>query len=327
LFVDRKTWLAARAADREAAAALRWATATHDPLEQPLAAAHALVLIERLRLRDAGAIIERLIASRPADAQVRSLALFAYSLYLSLVGHLDEALQFADKACRAAPDAKTRCLALIARGVDQVLTGHTSEALEDNAEATALARELHDDPALLAGVLVMEAQALIKAGMIDEAAARLDEARSVGLPVDANVLHKLDSQLGDLAVMDGRPADALEPYARSLERALTDGDAMQILLDLHDLSVALARLGHVAESLEVVGMAECLGGETGSMLGSPFPEDISATEERIGPARTAELKKRGRAVDPADRVARACQLARLHAPAYTPPSVEAQQRA
>lgn len=38
-FVDRKTFLAARSAEREANAALGWASANHDMLEQPIAAA------------------------------------------------------------------------------------------------------------------------------------------------------------------------------------------------------------------------------------------------------------------------------------------------
>src|SRR5262249_46754654 len=52
-YADRKTYLAAHAAEREAGAALRWATANHDPLEQPIAAAYAVVLLESGRLREA----------------------------------------------------------------------------------------------------------------------------------------------------------------------------------------------------------------------------------------------------------------------------------
>ena len=88
---------------REAAAALRWASASHDPLEQPLAAAYALVLLEGGRLREAGAITERLVASPPADAEVHWLALSAHSNYLAWCGRHDEARRFADEAyrCRA----------------------------------------------------------------------------------------------------------------------------------------------------------------------------------------------------------------------------------
>ena len=316
-WVDRKTYLAALAAEREAGAALRWASASHDVLEQPIAAAYALVLLEGRRLREGGAITERLIALPAADAEARWLALLAHSRYLLLVGREDEALGFADQAYRAAPDAKTRSAALHNRGLSNLFAGHTAEAVNDHAAATALARELHDEPALLAAALVGEAQALISAGSLDEAAARLDEARTVGSPVDANILYYLNSQLGDLAVVDGRPADALEPYALSLEQALADGFSAQIGLDLFGVAEALAALGHDAESLEVAGMAESHRAEIGAAL-HPFDDGhIAALERHIGPARAAELKQSGRAAGPADRVARACQLARSHAPAHT----------
>jgi predicted ATPase/class 3 adenylate cyclase len=315
--VDRKTYLAARSAEREAAAALRWATASHDPLEQPLAAAYAVVLLESGRVREGGAITERLIASPPADAEVHCLALCAHSSYLALVGRLDEARRFADEACGVAPDAKTRCCALIGRGLSNLLGGHTAEAVKDHTQASAVARELHDDPALLAGALVFEAQALGGARLLDEAAARLDEARTVGSPVDANALHGLNTHIADLAIFDGRPAEALEPFARSLEQALADGNLKQVAWDLLGIAEAFAALGHDVESLEVVGMAESQGAEIGAPT-IPFDyEHLAALEQRIGPARAAELKQRGRATDAADRVARACQLARSHLPAPT----------
>jgi hypothetical protein len=149
-FVDRKTYLAARAADREAAAALRWAIASHDVLEQPLAAAYAWVLLEGGRLREGGAIAERLIASPPADAKVRWLALCAHSSYHLQIGRLDAARRFAGEAYGVALDAKTRSGALILRGISNAWAGRTAEAVNDHAQATALARELHD-PAFLGG--------------------------------------------------------------------------------------------------------------------------------------------------------------------------------
>jgi predicted ATPase/class 3 adenylate cyclase len=316
-FVDRKTYLAAHAAAREAAAALRWASANHDVLEQPIAAAYALVLLDSGRVREGGAITERLIVSPPADAEVGWLALWAHSLYLLSVGQFDAARRFADEAYRAAPDPKARCGALIARGICNVFGGHTADAVKDHAGATALAREL-DDPAFLAGALVYEVQALISARLLDEAAARVDEARTVGAPVDANDLYRLDTNLGDLAIVDGRPADALEPYARSLEHALAGGNMIQIVYDLIGAAEALAALGHDAESLEVAGMAESQRGEIGAATDALFVEHLAALEQRIGPARATELKQRGRAADPADRVARACQLARSHAPTGAP---------
>ena len=314
-FVDRTTYLAALSTEREAAAALRWASANHDMLEQPIAVAYALVLLDSGRVSEVAAITERLVASPPADPEVRWFALLAHSQYLKELGRRDAARLFADDAYRTAPDAKTRSCASIRRGLINVFAGHATEAVKDHAEATALARELYDEPAFLAGALQFEAQALISARLLDQAAARLEKARTVGSPVDANDLYHLNTHLGDLAIFAGRPADALEPYARSLEQALAEGNLLQIALDLFGVAEALAALGHDAESLEVAGMTESRSAEIGA-ADYPFDyEHLAALEQRIGPARATELKQRGRATGPADRVARACQLARSHAPA------------
>jgi tetratricopeptide (TPR) repeat protein len=314
-YPDRKTYLVARAAEREAGAALRWAGASHDHLEQPLAAAYAHLVLSIGRFREGGAITERLIASPPVDAEVRCLALLAHLIYVGNLGRWDEARQFADEAYRRAPDAKTRSNALLMRGLSNLFGGHTAEAVSDHAAATALARELHEEePAFLSSALAFEAQALIFAGSLEEAAARLAEARTVGSRADAHVLHILDTQIGDLALADGRPADALEPYARSLELALADGDMMQIRNDLFSVAVTIAALGHEAESLEVVGMAESHCTEIGAVPDPLHEEHLAALQLRIGPATAAELKRRATAANTAERVARACQLARSHAP-------------
>jgi predicted ATPase/DNA-binding SARP family transcriptional activator len=312
-WVDRRTWVAAHAAVREVAAALRWARANHDPLEQPLAAAYASLLLVRGRVREGGAITERLIASPPADAEVRWLAFLAQSSYLEAIGRFEDALRFADEAYSLAPDAKTRSYALVRRGNINVFGGHTAEGVKDHAEASALARELHD-PAFLAGALAFEAQALTVARLPDEAAARLAEARTAGAPVDAAILYYVNTFVGDLCILDGRPAEALEPYARSLERSLADGNLIQIQWDLFSVADALAALGHDSDSLEIAGMAESHKAEIGALEESLFVEHLEALEQRLGPTRTAEFKERGRAADVADRVARACQLARSHPP-------------
>jgi predicted ATPase/class 3 adenylate cyclase len=315
-WVDRKTYLAASAAEREAGAALRWASASHDPLEQPIAAAYALLLLAMGRSREGGVITQRLTATPPADAETRWLAFYAQALYLFMVGRPDAARRFAEQAYRAAFDAKTRSGALIVRGLSKLSRGYTAEAVKDHAEATALARQLHDDPAFLAGALIFEAQALIWARSLDEANARIDEARTVGSPVDAFALYALNTTSGDLAIADGRPGDALEPFARSLEQALAGGNLRQITWDLFGIAEALAALGYDVESMEVAGMAERQAAEIGAA--SPLKhEHVAALEQAIGPASATELKQLGRAADHADRVARACQLARSHAPAPT----------
>jgi DNA-binding SARP family transcriptional activator/predicted ATPase len=315
--VDRRTYVAAVSAENETAVALRWAIASRDPLQPAVAAAYARLLLYKGSVRDAGAISESLVASPPDDARVHYLALTTHAGYLANLGRLDESRRYADDAYAAAPDPTSRCAALIMRGICNVYGGRISEGVRDHARVTEMAREQADDPALLAGALTYEAQALIEAGRLAEAATRLDEARLVGTPVDAHILRFLDSHLGDLAIADGRPADALEPYARSLESHFADGASAQVGIDMFGVAEALASLGHVAESLEVAGAAASLMVEVGSnptqVLGHFV--HLQALEQRIGPAEAAELKERGRVADPSDRVARACRLARQHAAA------------
>jgi predicted ATPase/class 3 adenylate cyclase len=315
---DRKTLLAALASERELEAAWRWASAKYDPLEQPVANAYAWVLLRKGRVREAGAITERQVASLPADPRGRWYALNNRAGCLAYTGRLDEARGFAGDAAHVAPDPSSRCGSLIMRGICNVFGGHVADGVKDHIEATILARAQADEPALLAYTLGYEAQALIVARRLDEAAARLDEARTVGSPVDANALRDLDSLLGDLALADGRPADALEPKARSLETAFADGDSGQAGIDLINMVEVLAALGEDEETLEVMGTAESLMAEIGSnpthvLSRLTFLTDI---EHRIGSARAAELKELGRAVPAAERVTRVCRLARSHAPAH-----------
>jgi hypothetical protein len=90
---------------------------------------------------------------------------------------------------------------------------------------------------------------------------------------------------------------------------------MQIRNDLCGVAEALAAVGHDGESLEVADMAESLAAEIGAAPDPLYDQHLAAVEQRIGPARAVELKQPGSADNPAERVARACQLARSHTPA------------
>lgn len=152
-------------------------------------------------------------------------------------------------------------MALITRALVQTFLAEHVSAVADNARATALARDL--DPAALSGALVLEAQARMAAGDLNEAQARLSEAERTGEPVDASSMRYLDTLRGDLATASGRPADALEPYARSLELAQARGDALQVLFDLRGLANAAALIGRDADALELLGIAEMQAKEIG----------------------------------------------------------------
>jgi len=308
---------AAMAADAEADAALRWARAHGDPLAAPLGAAHAGLLADVGRMREAFALLEPILATPSGDPVLDSHALLMQGYALMCAERMDEALAFVARALAIAADPMTRSWAFLIRGLVHTFSDELAAGVRDSEQATALAPR--SDAAFFSGVLAIEAQARLFAGDVD-GAARLDaEAERIGAPVDTQVLLFRDTYDGDLAMRTGRPHDALEHFARSLEAAQSLGNR-QVLLDLRAAAHALAELGEDADALEMVGLAEAqaadmFGAEAAPTLGLPGPYHLVAAEARVGAAAAAELKARGRAVPPGGRIVRACQLARAHEPA------------
>jgi predicted ATPase/class 3 adenylate cyclase len=304
---------AATAADAEAAAALRWARAHGDALAASLGAAHAALLADNGRVRDALAVLEPLLEEPSGDPAIDGRALVAHAIALMVVDRLDEALASADRAVAIAADPMTRALALGERSIVFTFCGQDEAAVRDSEQAAAIAHEL--GPAALSGALLFAAQAHLYAGDLDRAAERLAEAERIGAPVEASKIRCADTLRGDLAMASGRPQEALEHYACSLESAQAREDELQVLFDLLGTATAHAALREDAAALEVSGLAAAqsadMSGPAARMASHLMGEEaLLAAEARAGPARAAELKDRGRAVPAGSRVTRACQLAR-----------------
>lgn len=308
---------AAIVADAEAAAALRWARANDDALAAPLGAARAGLLADNGRVREALAVLEPLLEEPSGDPMVDARALVANAITLMIVNRLDAAIEYVDRAVAIAADPLTRALALGERSILRTFRGEYPGAVSDSEQSVVLAHEL--GPAALSGSLLFEAQARLYAGELDRASERLAEAERIGGPVEASKLDSAETVHGDLAMASGHPEQALEHYARSLEKAQTRQDDLQILFDLLGIAGALAVLGDDAEALEVAGLAEAHGADVsgaaaetvGHLLGA---DSLVAAEERAGAAATAEFRARGQAVSVGRRAARACQLARARQP-------------
>jgi hypothetical protein len=131
------------------------------------------------------------------------------------------------------------------------------------------------------------------------------------------LMEQADTFRGDFAMKLGRPAEALEPYARSLSAAEAMGNELQVLFDLLGVATALAELGRDVEALEAAGLAEVQGADVASM--SDFASlsfshllgdtAVVTAAERLGDG-AGEYLARGRAVPAGRRVAAACALAR-----------------
>jgi predicted ATPase/class 3 adenylate cyclase len=311
LLVSAGVFREAVAADAEAGAALGWARRTGDPLAAPLGAARAVLLFDIGRCREALAVLEPLLAQPSGDAAVDGTALAAHAITLAVAGGLNEAMASAERAVEVASDSETRAFALMIRGLVHLYRGEHEESVGDSEQATTLAHEL--GRAAFAGALVYEAQALMFAGQLERAAERIAESERVGAAVDAKALWHRDTLLGDLAVLSGRPQEALEHFARSLEAAEARGDQLQISHDLESVATVLATLHDDRAALEVAGMAEAQGHEVGAALADEQflgGDAVAGAQERVGTDVAHDLGAHGRAVPAGSRVTVAIRLAR-----------------
>ncbi len=302
----------AKAALPEGRGALRWAQQVRHPLLDELRVTVGTGLSLSGHLREAAEVLAPLADSPPATARLRSKSYRARGHLASVLGDQDGAVRLLDLALANADDDVAVLEATLLRGLAQLFAGRLEPGLADHREATRLARKL--DPVALGTMLVFEAQAMIAVGDLAAAASLLDEGRRVGEPVQSLGMRGIDTMEGDLAMAAGRPADALEPYARSLEGAQESNDPLQILFDLRGMANALGALERDEECLEVLGLADMQAQEVGGKtdMGEHLQGDAPVREalERMGPERTEAARLRGQAVVPGRRVARACELGR-----------------
>lgn len=320
------TWLfgtmaeleAALAADAEIAFALRWARANDRALADRIAAPRTAILANLGRLREASAVLAPLLADPPEDPDVRAEALISAALLAAVMRRYEEGLRHVDGVEQLTQKPSLVFLARLTRGLILPFAGEAEAGAIACHEATQLARDL-EAPELV-GALMLETQALIASGALEEAAQTLEEGRRLGEAVNASGLRYVDTQLGDLAVARGHPFEALAPYARSLESAEARSDALQVFFDLSGMANALAAAGSDEAALEVDALARSQTDDLGSaapevgdyLFGNTY---IHAAAERLGAEAADAARARGRAVSPGQRVARACALARVAVPA------------
>jgi predicted ATPase len=304
------------AADAQSASALSWARDHDRELADKIAVRRVSILATAGRLREAIAVLEPLLESPPQDPDLRAEVLTSDALLKMVTGRFDVALRRSEEAQQLAQSPRMRFQTRLDRGLILPFAGQAKAGVEACREAVALAREL--DPQPLAEALINETQALVAAGEFDQAAQTLEEARRAGEAVNAAVLRYVDTQLGDLAVARGRPAEALEPYARSLETAERRRDGLQVFFDLAGMANALGALARDEDAVEVYALARSQAedvGESAVQLGEHLLGDswVRSAAERLGAEGEAAARSRGHSVPAGQRVARACALARVPA--------------
>ena len=317
LFGTMEELEAALAADGELASALAWARDHDRPLADRMAVRRLSVLTAVGRLRETLVLLEPLLASPPEDPDLHAEALTADAVLNMAMRRFDIALRSLDEAQQRAQSPRVQILPQLTRGLILPFAGEPDAGVLACREATRLARELGGIE--LVDALLNETQALVAAGELDQAAETLEEFRRTGEALNAASLRFLDTQLGDLAMARGRPAEALEPYARSLETAERRGDALQVFFDLAGMANALGALARDEDAVEVHALARSQAEDIGHsvlQLGEHLLGDawVHSAAERLGDEDEAAARSRGQSVPAGQRVARACALARVPAP-------------
>jgi tetratricopeptide (TPR) repeat protein len=261
-------------------------------------------------------VLDRLERASPCDPAVELTAILARLFVLVGAERYPEAIRLCDRAQEIAADDEERSAVRLMRGLIELYSGNLQLALDDHIEATRLAREC--EPVRLATSLMMEAQARLVAGELDRVEPLLAEAERVGLPVEAYWLDRRMTIYADLARASGRPRQALECYARSLEWAQSARNDLQVMFDLRGVASALGAAGEVEAALEANGLAAAQSSEMGRLGGAAVnhllgDDPVTEARQRLGSERARQCEARGLAVPAALRVDRACQLARAAA--------------
>jgi predicted ATPase/class 3 adenylate cyclase len=228
--------------ERNMEAALTWAADHYPGAAEELAAHLAFYWFARRRMREAVAWMHALFGEDDtADSTHRLRLLLAAAMSLrESGGPVDEIRSFARRGSAMADRLGDPKMGSYCVGVDALLPGADRLALA--REATDLARQSGDAGAL-GTALCVSMRVFGDAGLFDDAASALKEARALSDP------HKEPTWWAyllvceaDLALVTGRPADA----AKTARRSLT-----MIASDLSEQAVSLARLSLGAASLDL----------------------------------------------------------------------------
>jgi hypothetical protein len=106
------------------------------------------------------------------------------------------------------------------------------------------------------GVIAL-VQTLLSLARLEDAKEAMDASPD---PLDAQIIA---TWLGDIALREDKPADAVPQYARSLEHALRAGNALQAMNDSVGVAVGLLRAGFIEAGMEAAGALAALAAETG----------------------------------------------------------------
>jgi predicted ATPase/class 3 adenylate cyclase len=293
------------AIDAEIRPALHWAGAHDAELYRRLVAELGLGLVRRLHVGELIEYAER--ADCRLDATGAWIAnCHAYGLVIA--GRFEEAERTIAPAITWARRAgDPRELGLVLHSLSWILDAQGQErSVEVARESLELLRATGDRGLEERGVIVL-VQTLLSHARVEEARQAMDASPDLFEP------GTLATWLGDIALREDKPADAVLHYAHSLEHASRKGDALQAMNDSVGVGVALLRAGFIEAGMEAAGALDALSAETGHGGFGSWGESFGFAET-VGTARSAPgadtAFERGRLLEPGQRVPRILALAR-----------------
>jgi predicted ATPase/class 3 adenylate cyclase len=304
------------AIDAEIRPALRWAAAHDAELYRRLVAELGLGLVRRLHVGELIEYAER--AECRLDATGAWITnCHAYGLVIA--GRFEDAeTTIAPAITWARREGDPRELGLVLHTLCWILDSAGQErSVEIARESLDLLRATGDRGLQQRGVIVL-VQTLLSHARLDEAKEAMDASPDLFEP------GTLATWLGDIALREDKPADAVPHYARSLEYASRADDALQAMNDSVGVAVALLRAGFIEAGMEAAGALAAESAETGHAGFASWGESFGFAETvetaRSAPGADAAFE-RGRLLDPAQRVPRILALAReIRTPAAPHPA-------
>jgi hypothetical protein len=98
------------------------------------------------------------------------------------------------------------------------------------------------------------------------------------------------TKTADIALFDGRPAEALRLYGLAMEVLRPYGSPMGELIQADTIALALAQLGRLEDAALVVAICDVGHGELCWPPRGALGEALGAAREAVGPERIAEAR-------------------------------------
>jgi predicted ATPase/class 3 adenylate cyclase len=299
----------AMALDAEGRRALEWAWANDVALAARLGAPMTTRWVEAGRVQEAAALSDRILALPEQPAETRAFALLGLG-YVAMVNSDADRSLAPHQAVQEllGPEHPLHRYALVAEVWTRAMAGREANSAADRLMALVRAHGSHLE---LGAAQIVHFQTRLAAGDLAAAATALAEAARLCELTGAKMLWHIETCRGDLALIEGRHADAARAYVRSMTAASARGDLLQVWLDLLGIAASLAAAGRAEEALEVEGLAQGLANETGVARAMEVPgaEQLERAAEAVGPEAAMAAQSRGVGVRPGRRVERARELA------------------